>query len=172
MKKGKTTSIILALILCLPGFLLAKTTVSLKGVHLCCKSCVTGVAKAAQSAGASATSKPQQKLVIIEAADDATASKAVTAVAKAGYYGKSSNPSIAIKTDLKDATVTSASVSGVHLCCGKCVRAVDKAIDSLKGASGHTAEKNSATFKVTGSFSLKALLDALHENGLHGQISK
>ena len=172
MKKGKTTSIILALILCLPGFLLAKTTVSLKGVHLCCKSCVTGVAKAAQSVGASATSKPQQKLVIIEAADDATASKAVAAVAKAGYYGKSSNPAIAISTDLKDATVTSATVSGVHLCCGKCVRAVDKAIESLKGASGHTAEKKSASFKVRGSFSLKALSDALHENGLHGQISK
>jgi len=172
MKKGQLTSILTILTLCLPGFLLAKTTVSLKGVHLCCKSCVTGVAKAAQSAGASATSKPQQKLVIIEAADDTTASKAVAAVAKAGYYGKSSNPAIAISTDLKDATVTSATVSGVHLCCGKCVRAVDKAIESLKGASGHTAEKKSASFKVRGSFSLKALSDALHENGLHGQISK
>jgi copper chaperone CopZ len=172
MKKGQLTSILIIFTLCLPGLLFAKTTVSLKGVHLCCKSCVTGVAKAAQSAGATATSQPQQRLVVIEAPDDATASKAVAAVAKAGYYGKSSNPAIAISTDLQDATVTSATVTGVHLCCGKCVRAVDKAIDSLKGASGHSAEKKSATFKVTGSFSLKALSDALHANGLHGQISK
>jgi copper chaperone CopZ len=172
MKKGQLTSILLFLTLCLPGLLFAKTTVSLNGVHLCCKSCVNGVAKAAQSAGATATSKPQQRLVVIEAADNATASKAVAAVAKAGFYGKSSNPSISISTDLPDTTVTSATVSGLHLCCGKCVRAVDKAIESLKGASGHTAEKKSAIFKVTGSFSLKALSDALHENGLHGQITK
>ena len=65
-------------------------------------------------------------VVIIEAADVATANKAVQAVAAAGYYGKSDNPKAAIAAGVEDVKVTSANVSGVHLCCGKCVRAVDK----------------------------------------------
>ena len=173
MKKGNIVSILMVVTLILPGFATASTTVTLKGVHLCCKGCVTGAVNAAKKGGASnATAKPQQRQVIIEAADVATANKAVQAVAAAGYYGKSDNPKAAIAAGVEDVKVTSANVSGVHLCCGKCVRAVDKAVENLKGASGHTAEKKAATFKVTGSFSLKALAEALHEEGLHGVITK
>ena len=173
MKQGTIASILLTAALVLPGFAAANTTVTLKGVHLCCKGCVTGAVNAAKKGGASnATAKPQQRLVIIEAADLTAASKAVQAVANAGYYGKSDNPKAAIGTGVEDVKVTSATVKGVHLCCGKCVRAVDKAVENLKGASGHTAEKKAASFKVSGSFSLKALAEALHEEGLHGTISK
>ena len=93
-------------------------------------------------------------------------------MAKAGYYGKSDKPSISIGLGVDDAKVTSAIVTGVHLCCGKCVRAVDKAVEAVKGAGDHTAEKKAKTFKVTGNFSLKELAEALHEVGLHGTISK
>lgn len=172
MNKRKLAILLLTAALALPNLLAAKTTVTLKGVHLCCKGCVNGVTKAAKAAGAIASVQPQKKLVTIEATDDATAKKAVSALANAGYYGKSSNAAISIGLGVTDATVNTATVSGVHLCCGKCVRAVDKAVKSLKGASGHTAEKKSASFKVTGNFSLKALVEALHENGLHGQISE
>ena len=157
MKKGNIVSILMVVALILPGFATASTTVTLKGVHLCCKGCVTGAVNAAKKGGASnATAKPQQRQVIIEAADVATANKAVQAVAAAGYYGKSDNPKAAIAAGVEDVKVTSANVSGVHLCCGKCVRAVDKAVENLKGASGHTAEK-----KLLLSRSLEALASRL-----------
>lgn len=173
MIKGKIVYVLLTAALALPGLAAANTTVTLSGVHLCCKGCVNGAVNAAKKGGASnATAKPQQRTLTIEAADLTAAKKAVDAVASAGFFGQSNNPKAAIATGVEDIKVTAATVSGVHLCCGKCVRAVDKAVESIKGASSHTAEKNAATFKVTGSFSLKALAEALHEEGLHGTISK
>jgi hypothetical protein len=154
-----------------PGFLAAET-ITLSGVHLCCKGCIRGAEKAATSTGATATVDFKKKAVVITAADAAAAQKAVDALAKGGYYGKSSNPSIAIKQDAPDKKVSSCTVSGVHLCCKKCVRALDKVIDNLDGAESHTAVSQHDTFKVKGDFSLKALQKALHAEGLSGTISE
>ncbi len=158
-------------ILLIPGFLAAET-ITLSGVHLCCKGCIRGAEKAASSTGATAKADHKKKTVTITAADAAAVQKAVDALGKNGYYGKSSNASISIKADAPDKKVSSCTVSGVHLCCKKCVKALDKVIDNLEGAEAHTAVSQHDTFKVKGNFSLKALQKALHAEGLSGTITE
>ena len=63
-------------------------------------------------------------------------------------------------------------VEGVHLCCGKCVKAVDRAVKSVPGAKEHTAVKGAKTFEVTGDFNDKDLFTALQKEGLTGKVAK
>jgi copper chaperone CopZ len=164
------TALALAILL-LPVFLNAGT-ITLSGVHLCCKGCIKGVEKAAESAGATATADHKTNTVSIESKDEDTAKKAVAALAQAGYYGKSSYAPISIQNTETDKKVSSATVSGVHLCCRKCAKAIDHVVENLKGATEHTATSQAKSFKIKGDFTLKALQEALHAQGLHGKISE
>ena len=98
--------------------------------------------------------------------------KALEAVAKAGYYGKSDNKDLAISCQggAKDEKVKSITLSGAHLCCGKCVKAVARAVSATDGADAHTAKKGSKTFEVTGDFNAQTFIRALHDNGLHAFV--
>ena len=149
----------------------ADTKVTLSGVHLCCKGCVKGVAKAVNKSGGKASCDAKAGTVVITG-DKGTIEKALEAIAKAGYYGKSDNEdlSIASQGGAKDEKVKSLTLSGAHLCCGKCVKAVAKAVGATDGASAHTAKKGSKTFDVTGNFNAQALIKALHDNGLHAFV--
>lgn len=138
-------------------------SVTISGVHNCCKKCDDGIIKAVKSAGAEA--KTDKGTVIITAADAAGAKKAVEALLAAGYAGKGAEaPAVA------DAKVKSATVSGVHLCCGKCVTAAEKAVMSVKGVTKHDATKGAESFKVEGDFSTAELAAALNKGGLNGTI--
>jgi copper chaperone CopZ len=162
----------LALSLALAPAALAEFTVTLTDVHLCCTSCVKGVDKAtATAAGAAATCDKDAGTVVLTAPDKATAQKAVDALVAAGYFGKSSDPSIKLDgaSGAKDGFVESLSVSGVHLCCKSCVEAVDDALAKVPGVKANTATKNAATFEVTGNFNAKQVFDALHSAGLTGK---
>ncbi len=149
----------------------AETTVKLSGVHLCCDSCVKGVAGAVKKVeGASVACDKAAGTVTVTAGDDATAKKALASIARAGYYGKSDNAKLQVPGGRgKDAKVTDQKVAGVHLCCGKCVKAVDKAVAAVPGATGHDAEKGSKVFTVKGTYSAAALQAALHDVGLSGR---
>jgi len=171
MKNSMIRKCMALAILLIPGFLAAET-ITLSGVHLCCKGCIRGAEKAVATSGATAIADHKKKTVIITAADAAAAQKAVDALGKGGYYGKSSNAAIAIKQDAPDKKVSSCTVSGVHLCCKKCLKALDVMIDNLEGAESHTAVSQHDTFKVKGDFSLKALQKALHGVGLSGTITE
>ena len=63
-------------------------------------------------------------------------------------------------------------VEGVHLCCGKCVSSVDKAVKSVPDVKEHTARKNAESFEVTGDFNDKEVLDALQKAGPTGKVAK
>ena len=64
--------------------------------------------------------------------------EALAAIAKAGYYGESNHETYRIADgDASDAPTDMVEVSGVHLCCGKCVSSVDDALESIEGATGH-----------------------------------
>ena len=149
----------------------ADTKVTLSGVHLCCKGCVKGVSKAVEQSGGKAACDAKAGTVVISG-DKETIEKALESVAKAGYYGKSDNEalSIACQGGAKDEKVKSLTLSGAHLCCGKCVKAVTKAMDATDGADAHTAKKGSKTFEVSGNFNAKAFIKALHDNGLHAFV--
>ena len=147
----------------------------ISGVHLCCKSCVTGVEKAVgEVQGATATVDKEAGTVELSGPDTATVQKAADALVAAGYFGKSSDPKIKVsdKTGAKGKQVESLEVSGVHLCCGKCVTALDEALKTVPGVKSNTAVKGAKSFEVTGDFNDKELFAALQKAGLTGKAGK
>lgn len=142
----------------------ADSTLVLNGVHNCCKKCDNGIQEAiTQVAGA--TAKVEKSKVTITAADEKTAKQAAASLVKNGYFGEGAEaPAIA------DAKVKTLTISGLHLCCGKCVTAADTAIKSVAGVSKHNAEKNATSVVVEGDFSTQALNNALHKAGFHGSF--
>ena len=172
----KLLSLTAALVWALAHSASAEVTTKLSNVHLCCGSCVKGVAAAtAKVAGAKLACDKDAGTVAITAADNATVQQAVDALVGAGYFGTSSNPEIKVAshTGVADGAVKSLTVTGVHLCCGKCVKAVSDALKSVPGVRGNTAEKGSETFVVTGDdFSAKAVFAALEKAGLAGKAGK
>jgi copper chaperone CopZ len=153
----------------------AESTTKISGVHLCCKSCVTGVNKAiAKVSGATAVVDADAETVTLTAADAATAQKAADALIAAGYFGKSDNPTVKLAdtSGATDAKVASLVVNDVHLCCGKCVTTVAKAVEKVPGVTSHTAVKGVKTFEVKGDFSPKAVFAAIQAVGLTGTAGK
>mgnify|MGYP000883816152 CR=1 FL=1 len=149
----------------------AETKVTLSGVHLCCKGCVKGVTKAVDKSGGKASCDAKAGTVVISGTKEVV-EKALEAVAKAGYYGKSDNKELAIgcQGGAEDKKVKTLTLGGTHLCCGKCVKAVARAVSATDGAAAHTAKKGSKTFEVTGDFNARAFIRALHDNGLHAFV--
>jgi len=153
----------------------ADVTAKISDVHLCCPSCVKGVEKAvADVKGLSATADKDAGIVSLTGPDTATVQKGADALVAAGYFGKSSDARIklAADTDAKGKKVQTLKLEGVHLCCGKCVSAVDKAVKSVPGVKEQTATKNAESFEVTGDFNDQDVLDALHKAGLAGKVAK
>lgn len=153
----------------------ADVTAKISQVHLCCKSCVTGVEKAVATVpGAQAEASQDDGTVTLTGPDTATVQKAAAALSHAGYFGKSSNPAITMdaSTGAKGAQVQMLSVQGVHLCCGKCVKAVDHALKSVPGVKEHTATKGAKSFDVTGDFNDQEVFAALQKEGLTGKAGK
>ena len=142
----------------------AEATLTLEGVHNCCKKCEKGISEAITAVdGASAATEKQT--VTITAADEATAKKAAASLVAHGYFGQGAQP-----METKDAVVKSITVEGVHLCCGKCVTAVEKAVKSVKGVTSLDAEKGVPSFKVEGEFSTQELAAALNKAGFSGSL--
>jgi copper chaperone CopZ len=153
----------------------AEVSTKLSDVHLCCQSCVKGVqAAVGKVSGATASVNKDEGTVELTGPDTATVQKAADALVAAGYFGKSSDSNIKIssRTGAKGKKVQSLKLEGVHLCCGKCVTAVDKAVRSVDGVKDHTAVKNAESFDVTGDFNDKEVLTALQKAGLTGKVGK
>jgi copper chaperone CopZ len=156
----------------LTSFASAETTVKITGVHLCCKSCVTGVEKAvAKAKGVTVAVDKDACSVTLTATDKSAAQAGVDALVAAGYFGKTDSSDVSLKdtSGAKDAKVSSLTVHNVHLCCGKCVTAVTKALQKVKGVTGSNAEKGAESFEVKGDFSPKEVFDALQGAGLTGK---
>jgi copper chaperone CopZ len=171
MNKSILTLVVTA---ALAAFAQAESTVKLTGVHLCCKSCGKGVDKAVGTvSGASAVSDLDAGTVTLTATDAATAQKAVDALVAAGYFGKSEDAAIKVssETGAKDAKVSSLTVNDVHLCCGKCVKAVNAALANVSGVTSNTAEKNAKSFEIKGDFNAKDVFDSLQKAGLTGKAA-
>jgi len=144
-------------------------------VHLCCKSCVSGVQTAIEKVpGAKAEVDQDAGTVTLSGPDDGTVQKAADALIAAGYFGKSSDSKLILdaKNGAKGQKVQSLKIEGVHLCCGKCVKAVDHAVKSVPGVKEQTAAKGAKSFEVTGDFNDKDVLDALQKEGLSGKVAK
>lgn len=173
MKKA-LTSVLLASALAFAAQA-ADVSTTLSNIHLCCQSCVKGVQTAiAKVPGAKATCDQDADTVTVTAADTATVQKGVDALTDAGFFGKSSNADIKVnsETGAKNARVQSLTIEDLHLCCGKCVKAVNEVLSNVPGVKANTAAKGVKTFTVTGDFNDKDVFDALQKAGLTGHVAK
>jgi|ERR1041385_2520037 copper chaperone CopZ len=172
--KNAFACIVIACLL-LPLSVRAEVSTKIIGVHLCCPSCVKGVEKAVGDAkDVTAKVDKDAGTVTLTGPDKAAVQKAADVLVAAGYFGKSSNQDIRIISDTgaKGKKVETLKLEGVHLCCGKCVSAVDKAVKSVPGVKEQTAKKNAESFDVTGDFDDKEVINALQKAGLTGKVAK
>src|SRR3954453_23087622 len=87
-------------VLAFAGAARAETKVEVKKVHLCCGACVKGVATALKCLdGVSGVCDRDNGTVTITASDDATAQKAIDALAPAGYHGDVDSKTLSIKDE-------------------------------------------------------------------------
>jgi copper chaperone CopZ len=153
----------------------AEVHAKISDVHLCCKGCVDGVQKAvAKVQGVKAEVDQDDGMVTLVAADAATLQTAADALVAAGYFGTCNEAGVKLNpvSGAKGEKVQSLKIEGVHLCCGKCVKAVDRAVKSVPGAKEHTAVKGAKSFEVTGDFNDQELITALQKEGLTGKVAR
>jgi mercuric ion binding protein len=157
------------------GSVRADTKVELKGTHLCCPQCVRavdGILKKVE--GASGTCDQKTGTVTITAKDDATAQKALDALAAGGFHGTTDNKNLKVKDDsgATKGKVKTLTLEGVHNCCGACNKAIVAALGKVDGVTGNTAKAKSDTFEVTGEFDAAELVKALNAAGYHVKVKK
>jgi copper chaperone CopZ len=149
-----------------------EVTATITNVHLCCKGCVTGAEKAVSTVqGAKVSADQDAGTVTLSGPDAATLQRAADALVHAGYYGKSASPDVSLKSNpgATGKQVQTLEIEGVHLCCAKCAKAVERAVKSVPGAENQTAVKGVKKFQVTGNFNDQAVFDALEKEGLTGK---
>lgn len=164
-----------AAVLVLAGAARAETKVELKGVHLCCGACVKAVADTVSKVdGAKAACNRDEKKVTITAKDDATAQKAVDALAAAGFHGDTGNKDVAMKDDsgASKGKVKSLTLTGVHNCCPQCCKTIKGIVGKVEGVKKDTVEPKKTTFEVTGDFDAEELVKALNAAGFHVKVKK
>lgn len=151
----------------------AETTVTMTGVHNCCKSCTNGIVKAGTSAGKDISVTAEGKTVTITTKKKTDAKKAVEAIIAAGYFGKVEGEESASKPAAAkaDAKLTKATVTGVHLCCQKCANAAIAAVKNVSGITKHDIVSKAQSFTVEGEFTKAELAAALNAEGLAGTIN-
>ena len=170
---NRTASRIVALLVPLfaTAWVAAETTVTIEKTHLCCGSCVKGVAKAVGTVdGAKAKCDQKADTITITAADDATAQKAVDALVAAGYYGKATGATMKDDSGAPTGNVKSATVSGIHNCCKKCTTAINNLIKTVPGATCEVGLKEES-FTVTGDFDAAKLVEAFNDAGFSVKVS-
>ena len=151
-------------------------TVSVRNTHLCCGGCASG-AKSALSdvegvSGASAD--VNAKVISFEAKDMEAAKRGLRALADGGFYGNAAYgkkaidyPSPNVKKGQKANTFV---LGGLHLCCGACVSASQKALTSVKNVTVIDIDRNEQTIKVSGDGVLvQDAIDALNKAGFYGK---
>ena len=160
------------IVLSLAAFCFAEEKVTLTNVHDCCKSCVKGIDKAVSTVPG-VKADINKSTVVLTGDNKADVQKAVDAITAAGYLGKTDSSDVKVTAPTApDEQVKSLTISGTHLCCGKCVTAVDKAVKSVPGVKSDTAAKGAKSFTVEGNFNAKAVMEALAGVGFTGTATK
>lgn len=175
MRLMKVTAASFAMFLLLAGSARAETKVDLKGTHLCCPACVRAVDGILKKIdGVTGKCDSASGTVSITAKDDATAQKALDALAAGGFHGETGSKSLTIKDDsgAKKETVKSLTLTGVHNCCGSCNTSIKNTLKKVKGVTADTAKAKADTFDVSGEFDAEELVKALNAAGFHVKVKK
>ena len=165
----------LVAVLALAGAARADTTVELKNTHLCCPACVKAVGAIIKEVeGATAKCDQKAHTVTITAKDDATAQKAIDALAAGGFHGDTGTKDVTVKDDsgVEKGKVKSLTLTGIHNCCGQCNTAIKAAVKKVDGVKADTCKTKLTTFEVTGEFDAEELVKALNDAGFHVKVKK
>jgi copper chaperone CopZ len=153
----------------------ADTKVELKDTHLCCPQCVRAVGGILKKIdGVTGKCDAKAGTITITAKDDATAQKALDALAAGGFHGTTDNKDLKIKDDsgVTKGKVKTLTLEGVHNCCGQCTKGITAALGKVEGVTGNTAKAKGDTFDVTGDFDAEAVVKALNAAGYHVKVKK
>ena len=154
-------------------------TVTIRSVHLCCGGCVDGAKSALDGIDGVSDVKADvnSKSVVFAAKTEKAAIKGIEALAEHGFFGKAAFgkkdlafPDAGAKKGEKRDTLT---LTGVHLCCGACKKAVHEALTKLDGMTSMEIDAASETVKLNGAG--MATLDAvelLQKAGFYGKLAK
>ena len=158
-----------------------EVTVTLSGVHMCCKGCVEAVEgikenediKVVIDEEVEFSASRSDKTITIKAPSGKAAQGALKAVVAAGYYGESDHSALKIdeaKGKGSDFTTKTVQIRDVHLCCGSCVKAVKKAVESVDGVDDLEVKSGAKRFTVTSEEDFKPydILMALRAAGFGG----
>ena len=154
---------------------MAETKVTLSGMHLCCGGCVNGVKKAIKDMeGVAIEMDSKAGTGVLTAEDDATAQKALDAIATAGFHAETDSDTLVMKDDsgVKEGELTRLELTGVHNCCGACDRAIKKALADIAGIEGLVSKAKTDKIVVEGKFDGQAVVKALYKEGFHGKQSQ
>ncbi|HRQ88181.1 MAG TPA: SHD1 domain-containing protein [Bacteroidia bacterium] len=154
-----------------------ETVVTLSGVHLCCASCEKAVTGVAGAGGDPLLSEVQitcdrdAGTVAVKAPSGKAALAALEAMHRAGFYGVSDHSEVAMpELDDSRKSVGEMEVSGLHLCCGGCVKALTDAVKSVDGVEACEAKRGDEEAKITGKrFSPREVMAALRSAGFGGE---
>jgi len=173
MPRSIALSAILALLL-IAGTAIAETKVTVSETHLCCRQCLTAVDGVLKGvSGVTYKSDQGAKTIAIVADSDASAQKAIDALADAGFYGKLDNQAVKFKPITSgDAAIEKLEVSGVHNCCGQCTMSIKKAVTGVSGVSSTDVKARESSFAVEGKFKPGDVIKALLDDGFYVQVKK
>lgn len=151
----------------------AETTVTLSGVHNCCKSCTNGITKAANTVK-DVTIEADGSTIKVTAKSKSNVKKAIEAIMAAGYFGTSdaADEKASSSSSTSAKKLTSATVTGAHLCCQKCVNAMTEAVKAVPGVTEYEIVSKASTFTVKGDFTEGDLLASMNKAGFHGSVGK
>lgn len=147
--------------------------VVLSGVHLCCGGCTDAADDALRSVeGVDSHCDMDRGTVSFTARDADSARQALNRLARAGLYGVSDNPSLAMRPvgEIPAGKVDRLRVSGIHNCCDLCCDAIQGAIATVDGVTGDTARPGTEAFDVVGDFRPASLVKALNDAGFSARV--
>lgn len=150
----------------------AEVKVTISKTHLCCPACFKAVDETLKDMeGVQYETNKEEKTITIAANNEAGAQKAIDALAKAGFHGKTDVAPLKFgKVKAPEGNVRRLEVRGIHNCCGACTQAIKKAVGGVEGVQAETVKPREAAFVVEGDFKAAAIVEALLNAGFHCQV--
>jgi copper chaperone CopZ len=147
----------------------------LTGLHICCSGCKNRIEELGEGEEDDDVKiSIKGDAVHVKGDSDREAQAAVDRIMNGGFFGKSNSETVVVYTpESGGGKHDELEVSGVHLCCGKCVNAVEDALEEVPNIDDIDIKKGEKKFVITGKKVDAAKIGAaLNGVGLSGKARK